>query len=82
MTVELPAGMVRFKLRTDDGVIWEVEDGRGRARCEPVAEIRDRFGRDIWVFTPKAGRLECPADGGDQPVRVVADAVASSRPST
>jgi hypothetical protein len=63
VTLELPAEITRFKLRTDDGVIFEVWEGRGRAYCEPVAEIRDRAGRDIWVFTPVDGRLECPPSG-------------------
>jgi hypothetical protein len=60
VTVELPDDIELFKVRIGGAVIWELEQGRARAYCEPVAEIRRAGGRDIWVFTPEAGHLSCP----------------------
>ncbi len=62
VTLELPADIARFKLKVGDVVVWEARSGRGHAYCEPVAEIRDRRGRDLWVFTPIEGRFECPLE--------------------
>lgn len=66
VTLELPADVQSFKLRVGGTAIWEVKDGRGRAHCEPVAEIQARDGRLIWVFTPEEGRLRCSAEKGSQ----------------
>ncbi len=64
VTLELPADIQVFKLRVGGAAIWEVKDGRGRAHCEPVAEIEAQDGRLIWVFTPEEGRLRCSGKKG------------------
>jgi hypothetical protein len=69
VTLELPADVEHFKVRVDDGVVWELKAGRGRAYCEPVAEVRRPDGTRLWVFTPDAGRLDCPAAPGGPPSR-------------
>ncbi len=66
VTLELPADIESFKLRVGGAAIWEVEDGRGRAHCEPVAEIEAPDGRLIWVFTPEEGRLRCSGKKGSR----------------
>lgn len=60
VTIEIPAELTEFHIRIGDSVIWEMEDGVGRAFCDPVAEIERRDGRTLWSFTPMAGRLTCP----------------------
>ena len=60
ITLELPSDLRVFKLRIGDTVIWEFDNGRAEAYCEPVAEVLRRDGKLVWVFTPDAGRLTCP----------------------